>query len=285
MSQVRETRLAPLLRTTSPPHYLMRSLFLQIFLWFWLAMALLGLALYAVTVTTQLDPVVPPQRWAITDALNIHSQRAVALYERGGQRALVQYLRRMERKAHVRTFLFDVQGHEVSGRTAPPGARDLAVRVAQSGDAEFQITRTHVLGAQYARGPRGSRYVLLAAMPRNLLAAVYVRPKTRLLRILAVLLTGIFVCYGLARYLTAPVVKLRAATRQLAAGDLTARVGPAMGQRRDELADLGRDFDLMAERIESLMLSQRRLLGDISHELRSPLTRLNLALGIARRQA
>jgi two-component system sensor histidine kinase CpxA len=56
-------------------------------------------------------------------------------------------------------------------------------------------------------------------------------------------------------------------------------------RRRDELADLGRDFDLMAERIESLVLSQRRLLGDISHELRSPLSRLNVALELARRHA
>jgi two-component system sensor histidine kinase CpxA len=58
-----------------------------------------------------------------------------------------------------------------------------------------------------------------------------------------------------------------------------------MGKRRDELASLAADFDLMAEKIESLINSQRRLLGDISHELRSPLARLNVALELARQRA
>ena len=78
---------------------------------------------------------------------------------------------------------------------------------------------------------------------------------------------------------------LRAATRELAGGNLGVRVSPAMGNRHDELASLGNDFDLMAEKIESLKNSQRRLLGDISHELRSPLTRLNVALELARQRS
>jgi len=64
---------------------------------------------------------------------------------------------------------------------------------------------------------------------------------------------------------------------------LTARTGAGARRRRDEVADLGRDFDAMAERIEDLVLAQRRLLGDISHELRSPLSRLSMALALARR--
>ncbi len=66
---------------------------------------------------------------------------------------------------------------------------------------------------------------------------------------------------------------------------IAARVGTEIGNRRDELADLGRDFDLMAERLESLLGAQRTLLADISHELRSPLARLNIALGLARQRA
>lgn len=98
-------------------------------------------------------------------------------------------------------------------------------------------------------------------------------------------LVGALFCYWLARYLTSPVTKLRAATQQLAQGNLSARVGPAIGNRRDELASLGADFDVMAEQIETLINSQRRLLGDISHELRSPLARLNVALELAVQRA
>jgi signal transduction histidine kinase len=106
-----------------------------------------------------------------------------------------------------------------------------------------------------------------------------------LFHMVGVALVGALFCYWLARYLTSPVTKLRAATRELARGNLSARVGPAMGNRKDELTSLGADFDLMAEKIELLIKSQRRLLGDISHELRSPLARLNVALELAVQRA
>ena len=98
-------------------------------------------------------------------------------------------------------------------------------------------------------------------------------------------ITSGLVCYFLAWYLTKPIVRLRAATRQLAAGDLTARSGAPASKRRDEVAGLMRDFDAMAERLEMLVKAQSRLLNDISHELRSPLARLNVALGLARQRA
>ena len=99
------------------------------------------------------------------------------------------------------------------------------------------------------------------------------------------LLTGLALCYLLALNLTSPIRKIREATRGLAAGDLKTRVLPQIGRRRDELADLARDFDVMAERLESLVTSQARLTQDISHELRSPLARMNVALEIAKQKA
>ncbi|MGA7801157.1 MAG: ATP-binding protein, partial [Gammaproteobacteria bacterium] len=87
-----------------------------------------------------------------------------------------------------------------------------------------------------------------------------------------------------AWYLTGPLRHLGVATRRLAAGDLGARVTPALGRRRDEIADLGHDFDRMAERLEALVAAQNRLLSDVSHELRSPLARLRVAVELARQQ-
>ena len=110
----------------------------------------------------------------------------------------------------------------------------------------------------------------------------FMSPGTWWAQFLAVFLTAGLLCYLLAWYFSSPIVRLRAATRRLAAGDLTARVGAARGKRRDELADLGRDFDVMAERLQSLVDSQQRLLHDISHELRSPLTRQKIAIELAR---
>lgn len=91
------------------------------------------------------------------------------------------------------------------------------------------------------------------------------------------------VCYLLTRYLTGPIIRLRVAARRLAGGDLTARaLDPS--PRRDEIGELVGDFNFMAGRVESLVTSQRQLISDISHELRSPLARVNAALGLARQR-
>ena len=92
---------------------------------------------------------------------------------------------------------------------------------------------------------------------------------------------GVF-CYVISRYLTKPLYKLGSAAANIAEGRLETRVDPSLRNRRDEIADLARNFDRMAERIEALITGQRRLLGDISHELRSPLSRLTVALGLVK---
>jgi signal transduction histidine kinase len=91
------------------------------------------------------------------------------------------------------------------------------------------------------------------------------------------------ICYLLTRYLTGPVLRLRNAAGRLAAGDLTARASDPR-PRRDEIGELVRDFNFMAGRVEALVTSQRQLIADISHELRSPLTRINATLGLARQR-
>lgn len=93
---------------------------------------------------------------------------------------------------------------------------------------------------------------------------------------------GVSAC--LAWYLSRPARVLRTGFRQLAAGRLDTRVQAAMGRRRDELADLARDFDTMAEKLEYLVGARDQLLHDVSHELRSPLARLNLAAALARQE-
>ena len=99
----------------------------------------------------------------------------------------------------------------------------------------------------------------------------------------AALLVSGAICYALTRYLTGPVLQLRAAARRLAEGDLTARATDSR-PRHDEIGELVRDFNFMAGRVESLVTSQRQLISDISHELRSPLARVNATLGLARQR-
>lgn len=110
------------------------------------------------------------------------------------------------------------------------------------------------------------------------------RPRVIAIPLTVGMIIGALVCLLLARYLTAPIERLRRATEAYAAGDLNQRVGPSLGTRRDEIVDLATAFDHMAERLSALMLSQKQLLSDVSHELRSPLSRLQVALGLARQR-
>lgn len=97
-------------------------------------------------------------------------------------------------------------------------------------------------------------------------------------------LASLIVAALLAWYVSKPIRALRRAMRAAAQGDLEVRIGGQVGRRRDELADLGRDFDITAARLKLLMDGQRRLLHHVSHELRSPLARLQAAVGLIRQR-
>jgi signal transduction histidine kinase len=99
------------------------------------------------------------------------------------------------------------------------------------------------------------------------------------------LLSSAALSYIIARYLSRPISELRRVSAQLARGDLSARVGTKFARRKDEAAELVREFDQMAERLAALIEAQHRLIADISHEIKSPLARLSIALGLARRSA
>jgi signal transduction histidine kinase len=259
-----------------------RSLFLKIFLWFGAALLTVVVGTFLVGELLRPEPFRPPMRRPMDAAINGYAQVAAEIYERDGQKALAEYSDRVERDGHVRIFLFDNQVHELAGRKVPADAPRLVQQVLQSHTPQFPDHGPPGLVAQPVTSPGGAQYVLVAEVPMIMRSPPLWDHLMHLLAIIAV--SGLF-CYWLARYLTAPVTKLRAATQELARGNLRARVAPAFGNRRDELASLGADFDMMAEKIETLITNQRRLLGDISHELRSPLARLNVALELARQRA
>lgn len=96
------------------------------------------------------------------------------------------------------------------------------------------------------------------------------------------ILAGVTFSVALAWYLTKPIAVLRGGFDRLAHGDLDVRLARRLGRRRDELADLAEHFDRMAAQLEQLVTARDRLLHDVSHELRSPLSRLQLAIGLAR---
>jgi signal transduction histidine kinase len=256
----------------------MRSLFFKIFISYWTAQALF--VILAILVTLAIRPPESP-RFEYFRASS--ASQAAQAYERGGTPELHKYLSEMERAIRDRTYFFDDQGRELSGRRPP----EWAYRLAEKGNAKppglWGWLASDRRISQAIVGPSGQHYTLV--LERPVAPHIFFVPnRTPGMGILLAVLTSGLVCFLLARYVTAPVVRLRAATQRLAQGDLTARAGALRTGRHDELAELVRDFDSMAERIESLVNAQSRLLNDISHELRSPLARLNVALGLARQR-
>lgn len=256
----------------------MKSLFLRIFLSFWIAQALF--IVLAILVTVAFRP-----RNATWEALRTAVlTEGVSDYEEGSQEKLREYLEGVEATQHVRVYLFDEHGVEISGRGAP----DWAMRVAAGGPRTphdgFLFPAPPVQRDSRASSDGKHRYTVVLSLPPG--PRVFIGPRGVPIPGLVIgVITSGLICYLLAWVLTKPIVRLRTATRRLAAGDLTARTGAPASMRRDEVAGLMRDFDAMAERLETLVKAQSRLLNDISHELRSPLARLNVALGLARQRA
>jgi two-component system sensor histidine kinase CpxA len=256
----------------------MKSLFVRIFLSFWIAQALF--VVLAILVTVAFRPRAATWEALRTTVLN----DAVNAYEEGGEQQLRKYLDNVDAKEHVRAYLFDENGDDVSRRGAP----DWAIRVANGGPRAphdgFLFPSPPVQRDSRASSDGKHRYTIVLGFPPG--PRVFIGPRgVPLTGLIIGVITSGLVCYLLSWFLTKPIVRLRTATRQLAAGDLTARTGAPTAVRNDEVSGLMRDFDAMAERIETLLKAQSRLLNDISHELRSPLARLNVALGLARQRA
>ncbi len=262
------------------------SLFLKIFLWFWLAIALVVAALTIVNWSTQSEPLVRQWQTFVGEIVTSNSATAAQIYENEGQQGLEIYLKRVGGSERVSNVgFYDKEGRRIAGSEMSNEAQNLFRVALESDNIEFIRMPEQTIGAKKIRLKDGNNYVYIVHFKRPPQTPFLTELKNRTLQILTVIFTAGLVCYALARYLSSPIGKLRRATQKLAEGDLQTRVVPEIGKRHDEVAELARDFDEMAERIETLVTSEKRLTQDISHELRSPLARMNVALELARVKA
>lgn len=281
----------------------MRSLFCKIFLSFLLITLLASLTTVMISYLAQIGPygelkkrVERRQIQALTHSLSITGLAAVKILENGGKGALIAYLQEVEKQHHGQIFLLQGDSSSFSNRSLPQPTVDLALSSSKSHAIQHNISETEILVAFPLLTHDGQEMTLVGSTARMVRPDVFVddkvtkgwqrilflRHRLGLPVIVMILIAGIG-CYLLAHSLTAPIRDLRKASQQMSKGDYSARV-KLLNRRRDEITDLGRDFNTMAERTQSLLTSQKRLLRDISHELRSPLTRQNLAVELARQR-
>jgi two-component system sensor histidine kinase CpxA len=209
-------------------------------------------------------------------------QVAVRVYEQEGPEELARFLTRLHQTTSFKLYLLNSAGGGLNTYELPAGANLLAQQALSSDTVQIAQVATQPLIAKKISGNDHRVYVVMLQMPYGMNHFATEMSQSFVIRIAVALLASVAICLLLARYLTAPIRKLKSAVRRLAQGDLGVRVADGLGRRKDEIAALGRDFDTMASRIESLMKAQERLFRDIAHELRSPLTRLNVALEICR---
>ncbi|MCK5912417.1 MAG: HAMP domain-containing protein [Desulfuromusa sp.] len=262
----------------------MRSLFLKIFLYFLLIILLVTSAVIVLTYFRDQEfPPLAHQSFA-RQAIAEYGRGAIQTFEQQGIEELDQFAEKLLADSGVRLLLFDQNGHPLTRKRVPRRMQHMAQRAMHSGEVVFPMMGARNGLASLVQGRSGKTYFVAISLPD--------RPPTKHLikgvthgflgwQLLILLAVTAGVCYVLARSLTAPIGRLRQATRKFAGGDLSTRIGSQV-KGQNELSGLAHDFDEMAGKIEDLVSVQKNLLRDISHELRSPLARLRIALELAR---
>lgn len=263
----------------------MGRLFLRVFLWFWVGSFTL-LAVLAVSVTIAQPEALTRWRSIGQAAMPSLGAHIADVYEKGGAAAATAVITDIGGEGRFRAWLYTPAGRLVAGAT-PAADADGAIHRALTtrDDVGRRFDRDASLLARRIQSGSGTAYVVLWEGPRPLRWYAQASLPVFASRVAALLLASGVVCWLLTWQITKPIGTLRAAARRFADGDLTVRVGLSRELRRgDELTDLASEFDRMAARIQELITSQQQLLADISHEVRSPLARLSLALDLARRR-
>lgn len=247
----------------------MHSLFWKLFLTMWLSIVGFSAAL------GWLNDKLAREQWAEEPVDSFErgmyriGQRAEQALQMDGRKGLRDELLNIPRMTRGHIYVTDAEGREVLGRDQ--ALRELIGRGTPMDETVFEDPD----GRPYAV------YTVNRAPPSTILAP---GPEGTALRLAAAALISALISYFLARSLATPLEALRRASRKIAAGDLATRVSRSMPARQDEIGQLAADFDAMAVRLEAMQIANRRLLQDVSHELRSPLARLSVALEIARKK-
>jgi two-component system sensor histidine kinase CpxA len=270
----------------------MRSTFTKIFLAFWLTEILIFLCTFFI-LTNQFRSSEAVYTSAFAMMIS-NARQSVAAYESGGCDALAKVpnvfpLEEM-RTGDAPALLFDPSGKLLCPQIGEVDPATLTQSLAKVHKDGFLLADRN--GPGYIQGilftganKQQYIYMMRGAYPKE----VYIPYREMAPRLLIALIVSILVTSGITMVITRPIGSLRAAARELASGNLRARVKwPSRKpppKSSDELWGLVNDFNHMADRLESLVDAQMLLMRDVSHELRSPLARLSVALELAREEA
>ena len=266
-----------------------RSLFIKIFLWFWLAMLLVTLTMGIAMYITRPD--FKYMRRMDRFRPRFHGFGVIDIYENKGLEEAKKFVDNFPFGRREHTQVFDDKGKCIFGQATEVEVAQAVTQSLETGRVVRGRSAKGRFAAHLFISEKGRKYVIVdhrqgrRGVPPPIKFLIHGDWKSLVVRIFFLAAITFILCFGLARYLTNPIIRLQKAARAIAEGKLNHRIEADIKGRQDELVDLAHDFDKMADRVQELLNTQRRLLGDISHELRTPLTRMNVALELAREGA
>lgn len=260
----------------------MRSLYWKIFLSFWLATILIIVTTAWVTSQIAQKSSQPARESAFMDS---YANAAVVTFESGQHDALLKWLDKIGLSRHMSLFLLSNTGEIIGSHVVPESVSKASqYLISNQLPSEGIIKSGKLIVSHEILSTSGKFYRLAAVSEKPISTFVQIPWAGLTIRLtLAIFISGL-ICYMLSLYLTRPLRFLGLAAKSIATGKLSTRVGPIRGHAKDEIAELSSEFDRMAEELEHMVHSKERLLQDISHELRSPLTRLNIAIELGRKK-
>ena len=256
----------------------MHRLFWKLFLSFWVALLLFAVGVL-LAASIYLDRQHENREFgkALTLIEGLTGE-AQTIATRDGMEALKAWAHEHDDELLMALLAVNRDGQDLLGREVPQRLQARLHLYMNGRDGSGAGRRAPVLT------PAGEAYWLILDYEGASLPRLVSRPRIVAVQILLATLIGGLVCLVLARYITAPIEKLQRAVHAYGEGNFSQRAGAQLGRRRDEIADLAAALDAMAARVETLLQSHRVLLRDVSHELRSPLARVQAALGLARQR-
>ncbi len=196
------------------------------------------------------------------------------------KKRLQRWIDQQEEERGINILLMNKRGEELFAKPIPENLSEDALKLLRSRRGGRVLTDSYVVVAQPVFRQDAGPMRMVALMPRPDSPLVQLLVNHIWIRVLLVMVISAAICYFMSRFLTRPLQDLQLATARLADGDLNTRITvPNTGG--DETTELARDFNAMAARLKTQMEEQKRLIHDVSHELRSPLTRLRVAAALA----
>lgn len=260
----------------------MRSLYWKIFLTFWLTTILIIVTTAWVTSEIAQQSSIPNQERAFMDS---YANAAVVTFEAGHHPAFIKWIDQTGLSKKMHLFLLTNKGSIIGSPDVPDSIKKLSAHLVK-GDIDLGILKSgNLIVSDELLSPTGITYRLAAVSDKPLSYFVQIQWAGLSARLLIAACISGLICYLLSIYLTQPLRSLRLAAKSLGTGKLNTRVGHFVGHHKDEIAELSYEFDNMAEHLETLIHSKERLLQDISHELRSPLARLQIAIELGRNKS